>query len=418
MTHSMRWFGPSDTVSLMDIRQAGCTEIVTALHHIPVGEVWTVEEIKKRQLIVEADNQTHSTLKWTVVESLPVHEDIKKNLPKTKNYIEKYIISIQNLAACGIYTVCYNFMPVLDWSRTQLNYTMPDGSKALRFEWIHFAVFDIFILRRPYARQAYSVETIAEAEKVFAKASPEFLKTLQNTALLGLPGAKEAFELDKFQSLLDAYADIDSQKLKSNLHSFIQQVAPKASKKGVNLCIHPDDPPFPLLGLPRVVSTAADLAELFTACPLISNGLTFCTGSLGVRADNDLYEIFETYADRVHFLHLRAIKREKMQGETALPEIFFEADHLEGDVDMHRLIKLIVKEESRRAKLKSNSFQNPTSDIIYPTSNIPMRPDHGHQMLYDLKKETYPGYSAIGRLRGLAELRGMEMAIKKQQELI
>jgi mannonate dehydratase len=401
MIHSMRWFGPNDPVSLMDIRQAGCTEIVTALHHIPVGEVWTLAEIQKRQAIVEAQNENFTALKWTVVESLPVHEDIKKNLPTAKKYIENYITSIQNLAQCGIYTVCYNFMPVLDWSRTQLNYTMPDGSKALRFEWIHFAVFDLFILKRPNARLSYSAETISEAEKIIKNASPEFLKELQNTALLGLPGAKEAFEIGQFQALLDAYQDIDSEVLKTNLHSFIKQVAPKASACGVNMCIHPDDPPFPLLGLPRVVSTEADLKALFEACPLISNGLTFCTGSLGVRADNDLYKIFETYADRVHFLHLRATKREKMQENTALPEIFFEADHLEGDVDMYKLIKLIVKEENNR-KATGKAM-------------IPMRPDHGHQMLYDLEKQTYPGYSAIGRLRGLAELRGVEMAVRNQK---
>jgi mannonate dehydratase len=398
MIHSMRWFGPEDPVSLMDIRQAGCTEIVTALHHIPVGEVWTVEEIQKRQGIVEAQNGNYTQLKWTVVESLPVHEDIKKNLPTAKRYIDNYILSLQNLAHCGIFTVCYNFMPVLDWSRTQLSYLMPDGSKALRFEWIHFAVFDIFILKRPDARLSYSRETIIQAEKVFSEASSGFLKELQNTALLGLPGAKEAFRLEQFQALLDEYRDIGSEGLKANLFNFVKEVVPKAFQCGVNLCIHPDDPPFPLLGLPRVVSTEADLKELVEACPILNNGITFCTGSLGVRADNDLCKIFETFADRVHFLHLRATKREKMQGNTALPEIFFEADHLEGDVDMYKLIKLIVKEENTR--------------IANGKTMIPMRPDHGHQMLYDLEKQTYPGYSAIGRLRGLAELRGLEMAVR------
>ncbi len=396
MKHSMRWFGPDDPVSLMDIRQAGCTEVVSALHHVPVGDVWTVTEIKTRQAIIEAENHSHSRLTWTVVESLPVHEAIKKNLPEAANYISNYIESIRNLASCGIYTVCYNFMPVLDWSRTQLDYLMPDGSKALRYDYVHFALFDLFILKRPNAKLHYTQHVIEAAETAYKNASPAFLATLQNTVLLGLPGSKEAFKLSEFQALLDQYQDISREILQENLHTFIQIVAPEAANVGVNLCIHPDDPPFSLLGLPRVVSTVADLQALFEACPILNNGLTFCTGSLGVRADNDLYHIFENFAERVHFLHLRATKRESMQDEK-LPAIFFEADHLEGDVDMYRLIRLIVKEEKKRGN-----------------NMITMRPDHGHQMLYDLDKETYPGYSAIGRLRGLAELRGLELAVRQE----
>ena len=390
MIHTMRWFGPNDPVSLMDIRQAGCTGVVTALHQIPVGEIWPVEAIQERIAIIEAGNQQWSPLHWSVVESLPVHEGIKKALPSRAGLIENYQTSLRNLAACGIKTVCYNFMPVLDWSRTKLNFEMPDGAKALRFVWTDFAVFDLHILQRPGAAADYTPAVQAAAAERFASMSADEKEELKNTALLGLPGSEEAFHLENFQSLLDEYRDISAEQLRENLHYFIRSIAPLAQELGINLCIHPDDPPFPLLGLPRVVSTEADLAALMAASPERANGITFCTGSLGVRADNDLPKMLRRFADRIHFLHLRATFREQNE-----PLIFHEAPHLTGDVDMFEVVKAVVEEEKRRGG-----------------EGIPMRPDHGHQMLDDLKKKTYPGYSAIGRLRGLAEIRGLELAIR------
>lgn len=392
---TMRWFGPKDPVSLMDIRQAGCTGVVTALHQIPVGEIWSKETIIERINIIEKDNDTYTPLHWLVVESLPVHEDIKKGLPSREKYIENYKISLRNLAACGIKTVCYNFMPVLDWSRTDVNYTMPDGSKALRYVWNDFALFDLKILKRPNAEQEYDAETINAVEEKWRSISEEEIKRLTNTVLLGLPGSEEAFELDKFQGLLDNYKDINADKLTEHLHYFIQQVAPVAQEVGINLCIHPDDPPRPLLGLPRVVSTEKHLTDLMNACNVRANGITYCTGSLGVSADNDLVSIIEKLGDRIHFVHLRTTKREED------PRNFHEADHLAGDVDMYAVVKALAIESKKRR------------EAGLPDAKIPMRPDHGHQMLDDLQKKTYPGYSAIGRLRGLAEIRGLELAISR-----
>ncbi|MCP9754040.1 mannonate dehydratase [Lacihabitans sp. CCS-44] len=391
----MRWFGPNDPVSLMDIRQSGCAGVVSALHQIAVGEVWTEAEILERIAIIEKDNDKFSELKWSVVESLPVHEDIKKGLPTREKFIENYKISLQNLAKCGIKTVCYNFMPVLDWSRTKLDYTMPDGAKALRFVWIDFAAFDLFILKRPEAQNAYNEETKAAAKVRFECMNEAEKAELQNTVLLGLPGSMEAFHLETFQGLLNNYAKIGADELRENLHYFVSQVAPFAQELGINLCIHPDDPPFPLLGLPRVVSTEQDLEMLMNASPVKANGITFCTGSLGVRADNDLVTMARKFADRIHFVHLRTTKRET-EYDTL---VFHEAAHLAGDVDMYGVIFEIIKEEKRR--------------IGQDDAQIPMRPDHGHQMLDDLQKTTYPGYSAIGRLKGLAEIRGMELAISR-----
>lgn len=398
MLHTMRWFGPNDPVSLMDIRQSGCSGVVSALHQIAVGDVWTEDQIVERIAIIEKDNHKFSELKWLVVESLPVHEDIKKGLPSKEKYIENYKISLQNLAKCGIKTVCYNFMPVLDWSRTKLEHTMPDGAKALRFVWIDFAAFDLFILKRPGSENAYTEETKVAAKLRFEAMSDAEKAELQNTVLLGLPGSMEAFHLETFQGLLNNYAEIGADQLRENLHYFVSQVAPYAQELGINLCIHPDDPPFPLLGLPRVVSTEEDLEMLMNASDVRANGITFCTGSLGVRADNDLVKMAQKFADRIHFVHLRTTKRETEYNTL----VFHEAAHLAGDVDMYGVISEIIKEEKRR--------------IGQDDAQIPMRPDHGHQMLDDLQKSTYPGYSAIGRLKGLAEIRGMEMAITRNLE--
>ncbi|MFC5413047.1 mannonate dehydratase [Larkinella bovis] len=398
MLQTMRWFGPHDPVSLMDIRQAGCHGVVTALHQIPVGDVWTMAEIEKRKHLIEADNERYVSLHWAVVESLPVHEDIKKGRPTRDQYIENYQQSLRNLAACGITTVCYNFMPVLDWSRTNLSYEMPDGSLALRFVWEDFAVFDLCILKRPGAEADYEPAVIEAARSKFSQMTPERITELSNIVLLGLPGSEEAFTLSTFQGLLDEYATIDDRVLRDNLYYFIRAVAPVAESVGINLCIHPDDPPRPLLGLPRIVSTEADLAELMAACDITANGITFCTGSLGIRPDNDLPGIVRRFGNRIHFIHLRTTKREQN------PRNFHEADHLAGDVDMYAVIKEIVREQNRRAKTGVG------------VTSIPMRPDHGHQMLDDLHKKTYPGYSAIGRLRGLAELRGLELGIMRALE--
>jgi mannonate dehydratase len=395
MIHTMRWYGPKDPTSLMDLRQAGCTGVVTALHQTPVGEVWTVEHIKERIAIIEAENHKYTPLHWSVVESLPVHEDIKRALPTRDQIIENYITSLRNLGACGVKIVCYNFMPVLDWSRTDLNYEMPDGSRALRFVWEDFAIFDLYILNRPNAAKDYTEEVQNAAKEKFNKMTDAEKTLLTNNMLLGLPGAEESFKLDQFQAHLDTYANIDAQKLKENLFYFISQVAPVAEEAGVVMCIHPDDPPKPLLGLPRILSTEKDVDELFASTNIRANGLTFCTGSFGVRADNDLPKMAAKFADRIHFIHLRATKREEN------PLNFHEADHLEGDVDMVAVIKEILIEEKRR---KTNGATD---------AQIPMRPDHGHQMMDDLNsnKKTYPGYTAIGRMRGLAELRGIERAL-------
>ncbi len=396
----MRWFGPNDPVSLMDIRQAGCTGVVSALHQIPVGEIWSVEAIKERIQIIEKDNNRYSKLKWLVVESLPVHEDIKKGLPSREYFIENYKQSLQNLAKCGIKTVCYNFMPVLDWSRTNLNYEMPNGSKALRFVWEDFAIFDLYILKRPNAEKDYEPEVRESAKVKFEQMSAEAIETLKNTALLGLPGSEEAFNLNTFQGLLDNYANIGDTELRNNLYYFVKQITPFAQNLGINLCIHPDDPPKSLLGLPRVVSSENDLAQLIQACDMPANGITFCTGSLGVRSDNDLAKMAKRFANRIHFLHLRTTKREEN------PLNFHEAAHLDGDVDMYEVVKAVIEEQLRRKAAGQEDSQ------------IPMRPDHGHQMLDDLqegitKRKTYPGYSAIGRLKGLAEIRGLQMAIER-----
>lgn len=380
LEQTWRWYGPNDPVSLQDVKQAGATGIVTALHHIPHGQVWPIEEIEERKAIIE-----QAGLSWSVVESVPVHEDIKTKTNNYQTYIKNYNQTLQNLAQCGIKTICYNFMPVLDWTRTQLDYNMPDGSKALYFDWIDLALFDIHILQRENARNEYAPEIISQVEAKNKQLTEEEKEQLAHSILMGIPGESD-ISLASLKESIQVYNNIGKDGLRDNLMYFLESIRQTCTDWDIKMTIHPDDPPYPILGLPRIVSNIEDYKHILEHMDHPFNGFCYCTGSLGASQTNDLSAILEFIKSRVYFIHLRNVKKDKIGS-------FYEADHLDGDVDMYAIMKILVAENQLR-----------------PVA-IPFRPDHGHQMLDDLHKKTNPGYSAIGRLRGLAELRGLEYGI-------
>ena len=396
MKETWRWFGPDDPVSLQDIAQAGATGIVTALHHLPAGAIWSEREISLRNReILLSKSYINVDLKWSVVESLPVSEDIKRQSGDWRTHIKNYCISLENLAAAGISTICYNFMPILDWTRTELEWKLPNGATCMRFDLIDFIAFDVFILNRNGACNDYSEDLNLEAKKRFEGMSKETKENLTSNIVSGLPGAATKFSLKDVKLHLKKYENITERILRTNFVSFLKEVAPVAHELGLRLCCHPDDPPFPLLGLPRIMSTEKDYKIIMDEIPLKSNGITLCSGSLGVRAENNLIKMMSRLGDRVHFLHLRNVKRES----DMVPNSFYEEEHLKGNTDMVSLIRAILEEEKRRRKNKREDW------------SIPFRPDHGHNILDDLKRKSKPGYPAIGRLKGLAELRGILTAL-------
>jgi mannonate dehydratase len=388
LEQTFRWYGPSDPVTLTAVRQTGATGVVNALHHIPSGEVWSAEEIEERKNFIQAAGLT-----WSVVESVNIHESIKTASPDREKYAEKYIETLKNLSEAGIKTVCYNFMPVLDWTRTDVDYRLPNGASALRFHASALAAFDLYILEREGAYNDFTADQQQKAKAYLDSLTAEQKKQLITNIMAGLPGTKDVLTLDQFKGHLEKYKGIGADQLKQNLAWFLQSIVPDAEKLGIKMCIHPDDPPFAILGLPRVVSTESDLLDVVNASPSISNGLTFCTGSLGAREDNDLPAIIGRLGKHIHFLHLRNVRREN-DGS------FYEADHLAGSTNMYAVMKAVLQEQKNR------------EDSGRENVAIPMRPDHGHKLLDDFNYNTFPGYSAIGRLKGLAELRGLEMGIK------
>ncbi|RZK41469.1 MAG: mannonate dehydratase [Pedobacter sp.] len=393
LEQTFRWFGPADEVTLKDIRQTGATGIVTALHHIPCGEIWEIDEITKRKNVIE-----EAGLTWSVIESINIHESIKVGSDDRDEWISKYIQSIKNVASLGLNIICYNFMPVLDWTRTHLDYRLEDDSSALRYDAIALAAFELFILKRENIEDEYTSQQIANAKEYFDSLNDGEKESLTNTIMAGLPGTDEVFTPEEFKLHLKKYENVDAAKLRENLAYFLKAIVPTAESLGVKMCIHPDDPPFPILGLPRVVCNEEDLAFIVDSAPSPSNGITFCTGSLGANPNNDLVEMAKRFGPNIHFLHLRNVQKENTGS-------FYEAPHLDGDNNMASIMDAVINEQQRRV-------HEGRQDIA-----IPMRPDHGHKILDDFNRNTYPGYSVIGRMKGLAELRGLEVGLRKSKNL-